>query len=165
MSQQNDRKLLELAATAAGWMPNNSWAWDDNSGENGAFCYRVSGELVEWNALTSCEDAVLLAVRLGLSVIQDKVHGVCYVYLGDAFYGLALYKDDPVAATCRAIVCAAARLAVLQVQGLHQEQHQKVKWIKDDRKSVCFNRRTLLIFAGNLFRRGAGYEERTGIAY
>ena len=50
------------------------------------------------------------------------------------------------------------RLAVLQVQGLHQEQHQKVK-------SVCFNRRTLLIFAGNLFRRGAGYEERTGIAY
>ena len=48
------------------------------------------------------------------------------------------------------------RLAVLQVQGLHQEQHQK---------SVCFNRRTLLIFAGNLFRRGAGYEERTGIAY
>ena len=38
------------------------------------------------------------------------------------------------------------RLAVLQVQGLHQEQHQKVKWIKDDRKSVCFNRRTLLIF-------------------
>ena len=57
------------------------------------------------------------------------------------------------------------RLAVLQVQGLHQEQHQKVKWIKDDRKSVCFNRRTLLIFAGNLFRRGAGYEERTGIAY
>ena len=48
---------------------------------------------------------------------------------------------------------------------LHQEQHQKVKWIKDDRKSVCFNRRTLLIFAGNLFRRGAGYEERTGIAY
>ena len=31
--------------------------------------------------------------------------------------------------------------------------------------SVCFNRRTLLIFAGNLFRRGAGYEERTGIAY
>ena len=56
------------------------------------------------------------------------------------------------------------RLAVLQVQGLHQEQ-QKVKWIKDDRKSVCFNRRTLLIFAGNLFRRGAGYEERTGIAY
>lgn len=57
------------------------------------------------------------------------------------------------------------RLAVLQVQGLHQEQHQKVKWIKDDRKSVCFNRRTLLIFAGNFFRRGAGYEERTGIAY
>lgn len=57
------------------------------------------------------------------------------------------------------------RLAVLQVQGLHQEQHQKVKWIKDDCKSVCFNRRTLLIFAGNLFRRGAGYEERTGIAY
>ena len=46
------------------------------------------------------------------------------------------------------------RLAVLQVQGLHQEQHQKVKWIKDDRKSVCFNR-----------RRGAGYEERTRIAY
>lgn len=58
MSQQNDRKLLELAATAAGWMPNNSWAWCDNAGENGAFCYRLSGELVEWNALTSCEDAV-----------------------------------------------------------------------------------------------------------
>ena len=55
------------------------------------------------------------------------------------------------------------RLAVLQVQGLHQEQHQKVKWIKDDRKSVCFNRRTLLIF--EIFSGEAGYEERTGIAY
>ena len=33
MSQQNDRKLLELAATAAGWMPNNSLAWCDNAGQ------------------------------------------------------------------------------------------------------------------------------------
>lgn len=109
--KHTDRKLLELAATAAGWMPNNSWAWDDNSGENGAFCYRVSGELVEWNALTSCEDAMRLTVRLGLSVSHDKVSGVCAVYLGDVFYSAVPYKDDPVAATCRAIVCAAARLA------------------------------------------------------
>ena len=111
MSQQNDRKLLELAATAAGWMPNNSWTWDDNSGENGAFCYRVSGRMVEWNALTSCEDAMRLAVRLGLSVSHDKVRGVCVVYLGDVFYSAVSYKDNPIAATCRAIVCAAARLA------------------------------------------------------
>ena len=114
MSQQNDRKLLELAATAAGWMPNNSWAWDDNSGENGAFCYRVSGKLVEWNALTSCEDAMRLAVRLGLSVSHDKVGKICAVYLGDVFYSAVAYKDDPIAATCRAIVRAAARLAICQ---------------------------------------------------
>ncbi len=45
---------------------------------------------------------------------------------------------------------------------------EQVLLIEDDadiREGVCFNRRTLLIFAGNLFRRGAGYEERTGIAY
>lgn len=95
-------------------MPNNSWTWCDNAGENGAFCYRVSGELVEWNALTSCEDAMRLAVRLGLAVSNDKVGMVCTVYWGDIFYSAVPYKDDPVAATCRAIVCAAARFANCQ---------------------------------------------------
>lgn len=116
MNTQTDRELLELAATAAKWMPNNSWVWDDRAGKNGAFCYRVSGELVEWNALTFIADAMRLAIRLGLSVIQDKVHGVCSVYLGDVFYSAVAYKDDPVAATCRAIVCAAARMQGLITQ-------------------------------------------------
>lgn len=114
MNTQTDRELLELAATAAKWMPNNSWVWDDHAGEKGAFCYRVSGELVEWNALTFIADAMRLAIKIGFSVVQDKVHGVCAVYLGNALCSEVDYKDDPVAATCRAIVCAAARLAVLQ---------------------------------------------------
>ena len=55
MSQQNDRKLLELAATAAGWMPNNSWTWCDNAGGTGTFCYRVSVELVECPVKMRCK--------------------------------------------------------------------------------------------------------------
>lgn len=123
MSQQNDRKLLELAATAAGWMPNNSWAWCDNAGENGAFCYRLSGEIIEWSALTSCTDAMRLAARLGLSVSHDKVGRVCAVYLGDVFYSAVGYKDDPVAAACRAIVCAAARLATCKHNYKSQQEN------------------------------------------
>lgn len=113
MSKQN-RKLLELAATAAGWMPNNSWTWDNHAGENGAFCYRLSGELIVWRPLDDYADAMRLAVRLGLSVVQDKVQGVCAVYLGDVFYSAADYQGNPAAATCRAIVHAAARLATFQ---------------------------------------------------
>ena len=111
MSKQN-RKLLELAATAAGWMPNNSWTWDNHAGENGAFCYRLSGELIVWSPLTSCADAVRLAAKLGLSVTYDKVQGVCAVYLGDVFYSAVAYQGNPAAATCQAIVCAAARLEI-----------------------------------------------------
>lgn len=67
-------------------------------------------ELAAKAAGIETHDAMRLAVRLGLSVSHDKVGRVCAVYLGDVFYSAVSYKDNPIAATCRAIVCAAARM-------------------------------------------------------
>lgn len=113
MSKPNDRKLLELAARVGEY---DHFEYVENDYRDGRKVTGHYDSLLEVciNPLTDIADAMRLAIKIGFSVIQDKVHGVCYVYLGDAFYGLAMYKGDPVAATCRAIVCAAARLAVLQ---------------------------------------------------
>ena len=113
MSEPNNRKLLELAARVGEY---DHLEYVENGYRDGRKVTGHYDSLLEVciNPLTDIADAMRLAIKIGFSVIQDKVHGVCYVYLGDAFYGLALYKDDPVAATCRAIVCAAVRLAVLQ---------------------------------------------------
>ena len=113
MTDTTDRELLELAAKADGLpyikpLPEYDGRLGLEVGSDNPMRCRT------WNPLTSCEDAMRLAVRLGLSVIHDKVGKVCAVYLGDVFYSAVAYNDDPIAATCRAIVCAAARLATCQ---------------------------------------------------
>lgn len=111
MKTQNNRRLLKLAAKAGEY---GHFEYVQNEYRDGR---KVTGHydpLLEVciNPLTDVADAMRLAVKLGFSVIQNKSSGVCSVYLGDVFYSAVAYGDDPVAATCRAIVCAAARLTV-----------------------------------------------------
>ena len=56
-----DRELLELAAKAAGYMPNNNWAWSERAQ---AFRYRLGGDWIEWNPRDDDGDALRLAVKL-----------------------------------------------------------------------------------------------------
>ena len=111
---QINRQLLELAATAAGWMPNNSWAWCANAGKNGAFCYRLNGEMIVWNPLDDNADAFNLAVKLRIEIAYNEENKcVCRFWTNTkGFMAVAeRITDDPHAATRRAIVRAAAEIA------------------------------------------------------
>lgn len=110
MSKKSDRELLGLAAKVGGY---DHCEYVENAYRDGR---KVTGHYdslfeVCINPLTDVGDALRLSVNLSLSIVQDKVLGVCAVYLGNALCSEVDYKDDPIAATCRAIVCAAARLA------------------------------------------------------
>jgi hypothetical protein len=105
----NDRELLELAAKAAGYDGLGSWDERVNA--------MWDGEGWHWNPLTDDGDALRLAVKLGLildckyqSAMPHDRQGVGEDWLdGDG-------KDDPYAATRRAIVRAAADIAKQQEQ-------------------------------------------------
>ena len=116
-----DRELLELAAKAAGWMPNNNWTWSPRSGADGAFRYRCGGDWVEWNPLTDDGDALRLAVGLDLSSLMVWTHpgvGKRREFWspnsgqdgGKSATTEAEYEANPFAATRRAIVRAAAEI-------------------------------------------------------
>ena len=82
-----DKELLELAAKAIGLR----WSYDLN--------------LKTWNPLTDDGDALRLAVRLGFFIHIGKYHV--------AIDGTAIeeaYRNEPYAATSRAIVRAAAEI-------------------------------------------------------
>ena len=113
MSKPNNRKLLELAARVGKY---DHFEYVENDYRDGRKVTGHYDSLLEVciNPLTDVGDALRLSVNLSLSIVQDKVLGVCAVYLGNALCSEVDYKDGPIAATCRAIVCAAARLAVLQ---------------------------------------------------
>jgi hypothetical protein len=117
-----DRKLLELAAKAAG---------DEVFGEAGCYFRRLSANhslVTGWNPLTDDGDAQRLAVKLGIKVTPYPVwsepkHSVIAskrvnappdddenTYTGPE--EIELYGDDPYAATRRAIVRAAAAIGV-----------------------------------------------------
>ena len=112
---QNNRRLLELAASAPGWMPNNSWAWCANAGKNGAFCYRLNGEMIAWNPLDDDADAFSLAVKLRIEITYNEERKcVCRFWTNSkGFMAVAeqIDDDDPRAATRLAIVRAAAQIA------------------------------------------------------
>jgi hypothetical protein len=109
----NDKELLELAAKAAGvaydaeasrQKPgiNVFWGlWLQYEGEVGEYTPRY------WNPLNSDRDALRLAVALKIDVRHYDQYVVAWFDSGtvDLPYG-----DDPLAATRRAIVCAAAEL-------------------------------------------------------
>ena len=105
---QNDRELLEMAAKAAGY------ALGQHSQKDYAFTY--GGK--EWNPLTDDGDAMRLAVKLQISIINNDI--AAWVAIGDTQLVRAeeLYDNDPYAATRRAIVRAAAEIG----RGLTDEE-------------------------------------------
>lgn len=94
-----DRELLELAAKAAGIK-----VFFDDEGD----CYRVkaSGNRAYWNPLTDDGDALRLAVRLRL--VCGFVDPNCWAELSGNYPHFEPSEPDPLAATRRAIVRAAA---------------------------------------------------------
>jgi hypothetical protein len=95
-----DRKLLELAAKAAGI----TYRLD-----RGVIVEVFADGHAEWNPLTDDGDALRLAVKLGLSVS----HGVHSEHVFCDAKGASKVNDygtDPYAATRRAIVRAAAEI-------------------------------------------------------
>lgn len=101
-----DRELLELAAKAAG----------DTVVESATGYWRAS-DGKRWNPLTDDGDALRLAVKLGLSIIQqhtfagpEPVAAACGFGVDDYRLTSTDYDGDPYAATRRAIVRAAAEI-------------------------------------------------------
>ena len=98
----NDKKLLELAAKAAGI----DW-FDDPAAKHGCGLHMKSGPF--WNPLTDDGDALRLAVKLGLAINITPSK----IYASDGrIDGVNEVMDtsDPYAATRRAIVRAAAEI-------------------------------------------------------
>ena len=99
-----DREYLELAAKAAGielrWHPDGT-AYSDS---------RCKDYWGVWNPLTDDGDALRLAVKCNLNVCVG--YGSVSACLQDdgSFHRTEEIKDDPYAATRRAIVRAAVRL-------------------------------------------------------
>lgn len=106
----DDKKLLELAAKAAGVYIDKS---STNGGGIGNTGFDVFGNIVidwhngvKWNPLTNNSDALWLAVKLGIHITNsstDAWASTPRVNVIEAFNG------DPFAATRRAITTAAAR--------------------------------------------------------
>jgi hypothetical protein len=102
-----DRELLELAAKAAG-LPECGWMGP-------AFMYVRDNTFTDWNPLTDDGDALRLAVKLKISVLQE-FDRVIACYGGDEheFETEFLYEKptptDLYAATRRAITRAAAEI-------------------------------------------------------
>ncbi len=118
---QNNRQLLELAATASGWMPNDSWAWCANAGKNGAFCYRLNGEMIVWKPLDDNADAFSLAVKLRIEIAYNEEHKcVCRFWTNTKGFTAVAEQigNDPCAATRRAIVRAAAKIAIAKAKAM-----------------------------------------------
>ena len=103
----SDRELLMLAAKAAGI---ELW-WTDNYG--GVFLRQKHSPVI-WNPLTKDEDALRMAVKLGMTVdigSRPVAFTDASVIRDDMRIGADEYHEgDPYAATRRAIVRAAAEI-------------------------------------------------------
>ena len=101
-----DKKLLELAAKAAGYK-HTQWSPLQHPTVRWGVC-TIDGI---WNPLTDDGDALRLAVKLDMSVIscmEEKEVGVTVLETALEIY--EQHNDDPYAATRRAIVRAAAEI-------------------------------------------------------
>ena len=98
----NDKELLELAAKAAGYTLEDH---HDINGEYWPWCIE-EGEY--WCPLTDDGDALRLAVKLEMEI--DIPGDPVAVRTKQGFKILESYKNDPYAATRRAIVRAAAEI-------------------------------------------------------
>ena len=110
MTTESDRELLDLAAKAAGldvrWYANDCLQVAD----------KCNGFAGKWNPLTDDGDALRLAVKLGIEVIPGMAHWGPVTYTNyPNKRGLngpsETHGSDPMAATRRAIVRAAAAIA------------------------------------------------------
>lgn len=103
----NDRELLELAAKAAG-IKISQWS----NAQAGGFLPGGRGDF--WNPLTDDADALRLAVKLGIDVeinySSGNFDGSTKACMNKDWYVERAHKGNPKAATCRAIVCAAAEI-------------------------------------------------------
>ena len=101
----SDRKMLEFAAKAAGIDYHATR-------EDGTKC--IHDGRGYWNPLTDDGDALRLAVKLGLHVSQQLSYVAAMRPHGGAgcrcLQWTEQYNDDPLAATRRAIVRAAAEI-------------------------------------------------------
>ncbi len=106
MEKQSDRELLEWAARAIG-MPPPPKGFEIPEGLPVVFTY----EGKPWNPLTDDGDALRLAVKCGMGVRLDVyTDSVCITHF-DIDLIEEKTEDDPLAATRRAIVRAAAAIA------------------------------------------------------
>jgi hypothetical protein len=116
-----DRELLEAAAIAAGLKIDKS---PSNGGGHGNTGFDVMGNAVldwhngtKWNPLTDDGDALRLAVKLGIAIELHPAWVYARAVMPNDHYrwheiteGWGITKD-PLAATRRAVVRAAAALA------------------------------------------------------
>ncbi|WP_186157916.1 hypothetical protein [Burkholderia gladioli] len=103
----NDRKLLELAAKAAG----AEWSDYSDRTSNHWHIERADGVWREWNPLTDDGDALRLAVKLRID-IDHLDTGLSAVHRRTRYYPgvVETYGSDECAATRRAITRAAAEI-------------------------------------------------------
>lgn len=105
-----DREMLEKAAKAAK-LPECGWMGP-------AFMYVKDDTWTEWNPLESDADAFRLAVKLEIEIYHADDDGAPSVYAGyfpcpgdeRQLYAIGPHGSDPLAATRRAIVRAAAAI-------------------------------------------------------
>jgi hypothetical protein len=104
-----DRELLEAAAIAACLEYEcTSHTWDQQHDQHQIRA--ESGQLVNWNPLADDGDALRLAVKLNMHIF--RIDAITTARLITANWGCDERDDgDPVAATRRAIVRVAARVA------------------------------------------------------
>jgi hypothetical protein len=101
------RELLELAAKAAGYWEINGWSIETHKGMRwiDQDCYFER----YWNPLTDDGDALRLAVKLEMCVSLEG-HGRATAITVAGLEVEETNRDDPYAATRRAIVRAAAEI-------------------------------------------------------
>ena len=103
---KTDRKLLELAAKAAGVLasPDGEYGWRGLKLANGPNHY--------WNPLADDGDAMRLATNLDMSVEISDHEESTYAYAGSVprVYAMENWCGDKQKATRRAIVRAAAEI-------------------------------------------------------
>lgn len=108
--QAEDKRLLEMAAKAAGYRLTWKTGYCKGGEFRGAF---IDGQDEAWNPLADDGDALRLAVRLRIMVDPD---GESYAVATAApkgrgeFTASEKHRNDPYAATRRAIVRAAAAI-------------------------------------------------------